>query len=262
MGTRARTLMKEIGALTTKPPHGIRLRSEEESDFDRLVAIIAGPGGSPYEKGFFSIRFAFPPDYPISPPKCDFITKIFHPNVGPSGEVCVSTLKKDWEKSMGVLHILQVIRSLLIHPNPTSALNAEAGRLLLEHFDDFEERARLFTSVHAAPRSPPREFVDIVDKDEDAAPSSSTASSLPFPKLADPLVDSTTTSATIPSSNAMPLSPKKRTVSNISATTPVELDPKTVLAGETSAAGKQNVAVVNAVGKSAGPAKKRGLKRL
>lgn len=44
--------MKEIGALTMKPPHGIRLKSEEEDgegDLDRLVAIIAGPGGSPYE---------------------------------------------------------------------------------------------------------------------------------------------------------------------------------------------------------------------
>jgi ubiquitin-protein ligase len=37
-----------------------------------------------------------------------FATKIFHPNVAPStGEICVSTLKKDWKKEYGVGHIVR-----------------------------------------------------------------------------------------------------------------------------------------------------------
>ena len=156
--------------------------------------------------------------------------------------------------------------SLLIHPNPTSALNAEAGRLLLEHFNDFEERARLFTSVHAVPRAPPQEFVDIVDKDEDqealASTLIATKSTIPFPKSTDPLVESTTSSTnTTGTENGMPLSPKKRTVSNISMTVS-ESNPKSAPTGEPSAAGKQNIAVVQAGSKAAAPAKKRGLKRL
>lgn len=37
-----------------------------------------------------------------------FVTKIFHPNVSKQGEVCVSTLKKDWKKTLGLKHILLV----------------------------------------------------------------------------------------------------------------------------------------------------------
>lgn len=45
--------------------------------------------------------------------------------------------------------MLTVIRCLLIEPNPESALNEEAGRLLLEAYDDFARHARLMTSIHA-----------------------------------------------------------------------------------------------------------------
>lgn len=47
----------------------------------------------------------------------------------------------------------QTIKCLLIHPNPESALNEEAGRLLLEHYDDYEAHARLMTEIHALPSS-------------------------------------------------------------------------------------------------------------
>ena len=60
-----------------------------------------------------------------------FLTKIFHPNVGPTGEICVNTLKKDWKPDLGIKHILVTIKCLLIYPNPESALNEEAGKLLL-----------------------------------------------------------------------------------------------------------------------------------
>lgn len=37
----------------------------------------------------------------------------------------------------------------MIVPNPESALNEEAGRLLLEHYEDYAKRARLYTSIQA-----------------------------------------------------------------------------------------------------------------
>jgi ubiquitin-conjugating enzyme E2 S len=39
----------------------------------------------------------------------------------------------------------------LIVPNPESALNEEAGRLLLERYEDYAKQARLYTSIHAKP---------------------------------------------------------------------------------------------------------------
>ena len=81
-----------------------------------------------------------------------FITKIFHPNVSKQGEICVNTLKKDWKPEYGIGHILTVIKCLLIFPNPESALDEEAGMLLLENYDDYCRHARLITNVHATPR--------------------------------------------------------------------------------------------------------------
>jgi len=47
----------------------------------------------------------------------------------------------------------QTIKCLLIFPNPESALNEEAGRLLLERYDDYFSHAKLITSIHAPKKS-------------------------------------------------------------------------------------------------------------
>jgi len=96
-------------------------------------------------------------------PRCTgyFLTKIFHPNISKTGEICVNTLKKDWRHDLGIGHVLQVraaslfepraqlsssprlpptlttvraqvVRCLLINPFPESALNEEAGKLFME----------------------------------------------------------------------------------------------------------------------------------
>ena len=42
-----------------------------------------------------------------------------------------------------------VIRCLLIEPFPESALNEEAAKLMLEDYDEYFRRARMFTMIHA-----------------------------------------------------------------------------------------------------------------
>mmetsp|Transcript_20851 Transcript_20851/g.67169 ORF Transcript_20851/g.67169 Transcript_20851/m.67169 type:complete len:153 (+) Transcript_20851:245-703(+) len=96
-------------------------------------------------------------DYPEAPPRGFFTTKIFHPNVGPSGDICVNTLKRDWKADVTLSHVLQVIRCLLIVPFPESSLNDEAGRLFMDSYDEYANRAKLVTQVHAlkAPKASP-----------------------------------------------------------------------------------------------------------
>ena len=45
----------------------------------------------------------------------------------------------------------QTVKCLLIVPNPESALNEEAGKLLLEQYEDYSMRAKMFTEIHAKP---------------------------------------------------------------------------------------------------------------
>lgn len=38
-------------------------------------------------------------------------------------------------------------------PNAESALNEEAGKMLLERYDDYSTRAKMLTQIHAQPKS-------------------------------------------------------------------------------------------------------------
>lgn len=97
-----------------------------------------------------------------------FLTKIFHPNISPAGDICVNTLKRDWSPDLGISHVLQVIRCLLIVPFPESSLNDDAGKLFMESYEEYVRRAKLMTSIHAMSSSASEETAD--------APSASSAS--------------------------------------------------------------------------------------
>ncbi|XP_006903740.1 PREDICTED: LOW QUALITY PROTEIN: ubiquitin-conjugating enzyme E2S [Elephantulus edwardii] len=147
-----RLVYKEVTTLTADPPDGIKVFPNEE-DLTELQVTIEGPEGTPYAGGLFRMKLLLGKDFPASPPKGYFLTKIFHPNVGSNGEICVNVLKRDWTAELGIRHVLLTIKCLLIHPNPESALNEEAGRLLLENYEEYAARARLLTEIHggAAP---------------------------------------------------------------------------------------------------------------
>lgn len=48
-----------------------------------------------WEGGYFPLTLHFSEDYPSKPPKCKFPQGFFHPNVYPSGTVCLSILNED-----------------------------------------------------------------------------------------------------------------------------------------------------------------------
>uniref|UniRef100_A0A7S1Q646 E2 ubiquitin-conjugating enzyme n=1 Tax=Neobodo designis TaxID=312471 RepID=A0A7S1Q646_NEODS len=145
----ARAIMRQVQEIITNPVEGVNLKPTE--DLAEIEADVRGPEGTPFAGGNFQVSLILGEDYPAAPPKGYFRTKIFHPNVSEKGEICVNTLKKDWSPELGLRHVLTVIRCLLIEPNPESALNEEAGRLLLEDYDAFAKRAKMMTGVHAAP---------------------------------------------------------------------------------------------------------------
>lgn len=143
-----RILGKEMQSLKMEPLEGISVILDDQ-DITQVEAIIDGPVDTPYFGGKFRVKLTIGKDFPQGPPKGFFITKIFHPNVSSKGEICVNTLKKDWKSELGLRHVLLTIKCLLIVPNPESALNEEAGKLLLEHYDDYCARAKLYTDIHA-----------------------------------------------------------------------------------------------------------------
>ncbi|KAJ8900918.1 hypothetical protein NDN08_000217 [Rhodosorus marinus] len=144
-------LARELRSLQDEPVDGVRVLVNE-GNLSVVKAEIDGPVGTPFEGGVFKMRLEFTHEFPSAPPKGFFQTKIFHPNVSEKGEICVNTLKKDWKADYGLRHIFLVIRCLLIDPNPESALNEEAGKLLLEFYDEYAKMAKLWTEIHARRR--------------------------------------------------------------------------------------------------------------
>lgn len=142
-------VMTEIRDLNRKPADGIAFVDNEENSVSEIHAIISGPEGTPFHRGKFRMKLCLSTDYPASPPRGYFLTKIYHPNVSSNGDICVNTLKKDWSPSTTLKHVLQVIRCLLIVPFPESSLNDEAGKLFMDSYDEFARRANLMTEVHA-----------------------------------------------------------------------------------------------------------------
>jgi ubiquitin-conjugating enzyme E2 S len=59
-------------------------------------------------------------------------------------------LKKDWKSDVTLTQLFITIKCLLIVPNPESALNEEAGKLLLEDYEAYCKTATLYTSIHAS----------------------------------------------------------------------------------------------------------------
>ena len=84
---------------------------------------IPGPKDSPWEAGNYRLNIEFPKDYPLKPPRCFFKPVLPHPNIYPSGTVCLSILneEEDWKPSISIKQILTGIQKLMKdEPNMTS----------------------------------------------------------------------------------------------------------------------------------------------
>ena len=107
---------------------------------------IYGPEGTPYEGRKFEIDIAIPETYPNAPPLIKFITKVFHPNIDKTGQICLNILRLppngDWRPSINLPKTLLSVHSLLSDPNPSDPLNAEAALMYNNDHNKFLETAR------------------------------------------------------------------------------------------------------------------------
>ena len=66
---------------------------------------VPGKAGGLWEGGTYKVVISFPPEYPAYAPKCSFVPPIPHPNVYPSGAICLSILKADWKPTIGIRQV-------------------------------------------------------------------------------------------------------------------------------------------------------------
>ncbi|KAK7541938.1 ubiquitin-conjugating enzyme/RWD-like protein [Phyllosticta citribraziliensis] len=140
---------------TDKDIPGISVGLVDNNVFEWEVMLMISDDCKFYGGGFFRARLSFPSEYPLLPPKMKFETPIFHPNIYPSGDVCISILhppgddkygyesaSERWSPVQTPETILLSVISMLSSPNDESPANVEAGRLWREDPKEFKKRVR------------------------------------------------------------------------------------------------------------------------
>ncbi|GAV05831.1 hypothetical protein RvY_15902 [Ramazzottius varieornatus] len=106
--------------------------------------IIPGPKGTLWEGGNYRLKMKFKEEYPGSSPKCAFDPPLFHPNIYPSGTVCLSILDDDkgWRSGITVKEILLGIQDLMVNPNEKDPAQAEAYHIFTKDREQYDRRVK------------------------------------------------------------------------------------------------------------------------
>ena len=114
-------ITKELNHLKKSQLKGVQA-APKGKDMFHWTGTIEGPKDSCYENGMFDLDINFPKNYPFSPPKIKFKTKVYHCNISSDGSICLDIIKNQWSPILKISQVLISIQSLLCDPNPDDPL--------------------------------------------------------------------------------------------------------------------------------------------
>ena len=135
-------------------PHGFVAKPvtlpDGTQDLLNWEVVIPGKDGTIWEHARIPMTMQFSEDYPNKPPVCKFKMvgntgkPLFHPNVYPSGKICLSLLDADkaWKPSLTIKHLLIGIQTLLDDPNNSDPAQEEPYRAFKNDRKEYESRVK------------------------------------------------------------------------------------------------------------------------
>ena len=149
MSQALKRIQKELVEFNKEPPEGFSAGPVDDSDMFKWEATITGPEESPFEGGAFQLSIEFPKDFPYKPPKVEFTTKVYHPNVKSTGSICLDILKDAWSPDISVSKILLSIQNLLINPNIDHPLEPAIAEQYKTDKNAYDATAKEWTEKYA-----------------------------------------------------------------------------------------------------------------
>mmetsp|Transcript_19202 Transcript_19202/g.60389 ORF Transcript_19202/g.60389 Transcript_19202/m.60389 type:complete len:158 (+) Transcript_19202:23-496(+) len=137
-------------------PYGFYARPSANADNSTNLMFwecgVPGKKGTDWEGGTYKVTMEFSEDYPSKPPKCKFKPPLFHPNVYPSGTICLSILNEEegWRPAITIKQMLLGIQDLLNTPNPNSPAQTEAYQLYVHDRAAYHSRVRAEAAKNAS----------------------------------------------------------------------------------------------------------------
>eukprot|EP00658_Telonema_sp_P-2_P002544 TRINITY_DN1095_c0_g1_i4.p1 TRINITY_DN1095_c0_g1~~TRINITY_DN1095_c0_g1_i4.p1 ORF type:complete len:148 (+),score=29.37 TRINITY_DN1095_c0_g1_i4:210-653(+) len=139
---------KELQDLGRDPPANCSAGPMGDDMFN-WTATIMGPPDSPFQGGVFFLNVQFPADYPFKPPKIQFTTRIYHPNINSNGSICLDILKDQWSPALTISKVLLSICSLLNDPNPDDPLVPDIANQFKQDPEKYKMTAREWVTKYA-----------------------------------------------------------------------------------------------------------------
>ncbi|VDO27059.1 unnamed protein product [Onchocerca flexuosa] len=183
---RTRRIARELASM----PNSLPLNASnsifvclDEGRCDIVKVLISGPDDTPYQNGLFEFDVFFPTSYPLSPPKCAFLTTgegnvRFNPNLYSDGKICLSILgtwegrpEEKWNAHCSLLQILISIQGLIFVKEPyfnepgfEKYQGTEKGDDFSKHYNLQIEYATLTYAIREQVKKSPPYFKDVIKR--------------------------------------------------------------------------------------------------
>lgn len=119
-------------------------REDGSLDLHSWQAGVPGKQGTIWANATYPLTIHFSKEYPAKPPKIQFPANFYHPNVYPSGTICLSILNEsqDWRPAISLKQLLVGVQELLDTPNPGSPAQEPAYKEFENNRDLYNKKVK------------------------------------------------------------------------------------------------------------------------
>uniref|UniRef100_A0A9J7ZIY6 E2 NEDD8-conjugating enzyme n=1 Tax=Cyprinus carpio carpio TaxID=630221 RepID=A0A9J7ZIY6_CYPCA len=141
---RDRLLIKEVAELEVNLPNTCKVTFPDENKLCHFQLAIS-PDEGYYLGGKFQFEIEVPEAYNMVPPKVKCLTRIWHPNIAETGEICLRYVDPNYMMDV-VWGLNSLFTDLLNFDDP---LNIDAAEHHLRDKEDFRNKVQDFIKNYA-----------------------------------------------------------------------------------------------------------------